>query len=364
MAVKIINTRGSVNAYENGRYNVKLSKMRGIVGAVVTVSMGIIMMIFATYPNIVHSNGTHPYIYMVQNGCPEAYPEISYGDAFKYFFEDCHWRYFYAEEKDKDVVEFHGNCLFDEEKINVGVQFLVDYEEGTFELHTTTIDNESQTKLISGLLMVSVFESYGSSDGIGALSEEALGNAGSTAYSEDVSSDADEFGDDFSEGIPEDEGLGSSGDADALDERMVNIGQDLTYPIMSQGYADGYSPCPVMVNAEDARDTKSGTYEEMLASLINDGTTMYAQPMMYGKKIYTATKWDAPQSEWYDALLTYDQFLYVIGWMQLEHEGTGAEDIYTTGTLDDGKTMSGRWSGGTMSCLSVCIPNIMIIFHF
>lgn len=87
------------------------------------------------------------------------------------------------------------------------------------------------------------------------------------------------------------------------------ISPDLSYPIMAKAYDDPiYSPCAVMVMAS------SGTYDEMLDSLRDD--VMYAPPILGDfdhdgvyECIYTASKWDAYASQWYDILLTKEEFL-------------------------------------------------------
>lgn len=86
------------------------------------------------------------------------------------------------------------------------------------------------------------------------------------------------------------------------------ISLDLSYPVMAKAYDDPRYPCPVMVEAS------SGTYDEMLDSLL-DGV-MYAPPILGDFEhdgvyacIYTVSKWDAPDSQWYDILLTKEEFL-------------------------------------------------------
>jgi len=89
----------------------------------------------------------------------------------------------------------------------------------------------------------------------------------------------------------------------------LEISLDLSYPIMAKAYDNPiYSPCAVMVMAS------SGTYDEMLESLL-DGV-MYAPPILGDfdhdgvyECIYTATKWDAPASQWHDILFTKEEFL-------------------------------------------------------
>lgn len=103
---------------------------------------------------------------------------------------------------------------------------------------------------------------------------------------------------------------------------------------MYRGYTDDYSVCPVMVNDEISGVTKCGTYEEMMESLVDDGITMYVLPIMAEKLIYTAIKWDASKSEWYNGLMTYEQFLNEITFMSYAYEDNGTENFICGGSWD------------------------------
>lgn len=328
--LKYLSPDAPVNAYENERYNDRLSKAKKILAVISAVTV-VIFGFLSMNPNMLE--GSSKYIRMVKEGTPEAYPKITYGNAFDDFFENCKWKYFKSEDG-SDVVEFHGNCLSDGQKAEAGIQFLVFEEKNRFELHAVTLDGESQTKLVSGLFLIQIFESYGSNDGMGTLSDEEENHA-DTASSE------------TSEPEKETEVAENQKEGEESGNQTVRTDTDLLYPILYQGYADGYNPCPVMVNDEISGEPKCGTFDEMLTSIVDDGQTMYAPPVMQGGKIYTATRWDAPEAEWYDGLLTYGQFSTLIFWMEAVHNESGAMDIFTGGSWDDVGALAGRWSGGS-----------------
>lgn len=58
------------------------------------------------------------------------------------------------------MVEFHGTCLYGEEKVKIVAQFVVSYEEGTFELYALSIDDEVQPELVKVSFMLDVFDNY------------------------------------------------------------------------------------------------------------------------------------------------------------------------------------------------------------
>lgn len=67
-------------------------------------------------------------ISMVQNGHPVLIPDITYKDAYDYFFSNPQWRGFEADDG-SDVVEFSGECTYYDEDATVYIQFVIDDEE-------------------------------------------------------------------------------------------------------------------------------------------------------------------------------------------------------------------------------------------
>lgn len=163
--LKYLSSDAPVNAYEKERYNSRLSKLNYILAALATVSAGVFLF-FGVRSDLLE--GSDKYVRMVVSGHPGSYPDISYGDAFDAFFENCEWSYFKSDQG-QDVVEFHGRCFSDGEKKDVDIQFLLSVEDGTFELYASAIDGEFQTEFENGLLLITIFESYGTGDGIGTM---------------------------------------------------------------------------------------------------------------------------------------------------------------------------------------------------
>ena len=111
----------------------------------------------------------------VKNGHPEAYPDITYGEAFGMFFSSPSWRHFtgtrngpdedgdgepdYVED-DVDIVEFTGNCLYSGTEVKALIQFEV-YEE-TFEAVYLSFNDVPQNRLMLNSLILKAFESANS----------------------------------------------------------------------------------------------------------------------------------------------------------------------------------------------------------
>lgn len=173
--LKFLVPEAPVNVYENEKSNTRLSRMRMSI-AITAVVSGVLMIAIA-----VGFGGGSRYVDMVRNGYPEIYPDITYGQAFDAFFSDGEWEYFTSDRGEK-VVEFNGSCLSGSDRVSVTIQFLVDEDQGTFEVYTAAIDGEIQPELVYSLLLLNIFDSYGSDSGNGRLD---LGN-NEPAYDEPV----------------------------------------------------------------------------------------------------------------------------------------------------------------------------------
>lgn len=82
------------------------------------------------------------YVSEVQNGSPELIPEITYKEAYNYFFGNPQWRGFTADDGD-NVVEFSGDCTYKDEPATAYIQFVINYDD-TFYIHyaNCTVDGE------------------------------------------------------------------------------------------------------------------------------------------------------------------------------------------------------------------------------
>ncbi len=160
--LKFLVPEAPVNAYANEKGNLRLAKTKMLLAITATVC-GVLFVIIA----IAFGSG-NSYVEMVKNGSPELYPNITYGEAFEAFFDNCEWEYF-ASEDGKDVVEFHGNCMYGNDRVAVLVQFVVNETAGSFEVWTAAIDGEEQPPLVYSGMLMSVFESYGGEIHIGQI---------------------------------------------------------------------------------------------------------------------------------------------------------------------------------------------------
>lgn len=151
--LKFLVPEAPVNAFANEKSNLMLTRMRWLL-SIVAITCGVVFIVIA----IMRGTGSN-YINIVKNGSPEMYSNITYGEAFDDFFNNSEWKYFEAEDGE-DVVEFHGTCMYGDDRVQVSMQFVVNEDQETFHVWSATIDGEEQPELVYSLLLLKVFESY------------------------------------------------------------------------------------------------------------------------------------------------------------------------------------------------------------
>ena len=57
-------------------------------------------------------------------------------------------------------MEFHGNCFYNDDTVDVCFQFAVDKDQGTFSTEYMGIDGEAQNMLTMSAVVDEVFEEY------------------------------------------------------------------------------------------------------------------------------------------------------------------------------------------------------------
>ncbi len=109
-------------------------------------------------------------ISMVQNGYPVLIPDITYKEAYEYFFENPQWRGFEADDG-SDVVEFSGECTYYDEDAAVYIQFVIDDEESFSMWYAGIVVGEEQFDADDQLFIELVYTPFAT------YSEEVLGEA-------------------------------------------------------------------------------------------------------------------------------------------------------------------------------------------
>ncbi len=97
------------------------------------------------------------YVLMVKGGYRESDPDLTYDKAFSTFFGTPRWSYFESDEG-QDVVEFTGDCTYQEAPVKARIQFVVDEKNGTFEATYLAFNEVPQDALTLTALITTAFD--------------------------------------------------------------------------------------------------------------------------------------------------------------------------------------------------------------
>lgn len=113
------------------------------------------------------------YVKLVKETKNKYYSDLTYGDAFKYFFSNPKWEFFKGERvlettesgatktKEKcDIVEFTGGCTFNDKEVKVVLQFDIDRSKNTFEPSALKFDGEERDMILIDGLIGKAFQEY------------------------------------------------------------------------------------------------------------------------------------------------------------------------------------------------------------
>lgn len=122
-------------------------------------------------------------ISMVQNGHPALIPDITYKDAYDYFFGNPQWRGFKADDG-SDVVEFSGECTYYDEDATVYIQFVIDDEESFSMWYVSIAVGDEKITADEQLFIELVYTPFAtySEEVLGEVLDQDIQNAFSEMY--------------------------------------------------------------------------------------------------------------------------------------------------------------------------------------
>ena len=144
-------------------FNTSLAKeVKGAAFQIIkySVTVAVILGIGVVAANCYNNN---KYINMVKVGSPLAYPDKSYGEAFKDFFSNPKWKYFTSDDNRK-VVEFTGGMTYIDQPVDATIQFTVDdrYEDNVqINMEYVGFNDIPQNNLMKIAMMSAIFEGDG-----------------------------------------------------------------------------------------------------------------------------------------------------------------------------------------------------------
>lgn len=133
----------------------KKSKVLPIVLGVVGGVLALVILIGIV--GGVSSPKDNRYISLVKEGYPlEGNSNVSYGEAFDYFFANPTWEFFVSTE-DEDIVEFTGDCTYLDSPVTACIQFTVNEDDSTFQITYIDFNGVPQDFEVGGELLETVF---------------------------------------------------------------------------------------------------------------------------------------------------------------------------------------------------------------
>ncbi|MDE3032113.1 MAG: DUF4339 domain-containing protein [Acidobacteriota bacterium] len=98
---------------------------------------------------------------LVKTGHLQSHPEKTVGDAVDAFFGDPKWESgtgVAGETEGKTLVDATGRINYLDKAVNARIQFVVNTEEGTFELRAFEMNGIPQNQLMTGVLIEKMYE--------------------------------------------------------------------------------------------------------------------------------------------------------------------------------------------------------------
>lgn len=103
------------------------------------------------------ADADNKYVKMVKGGYRVDDPSVTYEDAFSAFFGTPRWKYFESTEN-QDVVEFTGDCTYQDVPVKARIQFVVDEENGTFDATYLAFNEVPQNAITLAAVIEKAFE--------------------------------------------------------------------------------------------------------------------------------------------------------------------------------------------------------------
>lgn len=108
------------------------------------------------FRSIISSIFDDEYVSMVKNGHLHMAPNITVGDAFANFFGDPEWKSF-ESTSGQMVVEFNGDCTWQDKPAKCRMQFLINKKDDTFETGAVSINGTNLTVLETAAILAKIF---------------------------------------------------------------------------------------------------------------------------------------------------------------------------------------------------------------
>ncbi|MEK4931599.1 hypothetical protein [Bacillus sp. FSL M7-1345] len=99
----------------------------------------------------------HEYVQQIKTAKLPGYEKMAIEEAFHKFFKNPKWKYFVSEDHE-DLVEFTGNCVYQEQEVKAKIQFVLNKEDQTFKLKAMALNDIAQNELTTAAMLHSIYD--------------------------------------------------------------------------------------------------------------------------------------------------------------------------------------------------------------
>lgn len=141
------------NEYDKVIITSRMSNTKSLISAITTLV--ICCALFFVLPLFISDN---QYVRQVKGGHPNAYPNISYEEAFGLFYGSPSWSYMKGSNG-SNIVTFAGQCQYEGKPANIILRFQLN-SDNTFNLVSGSINGIEQNLLVLSTLNSMPFIEY------------------------------------------------------------------------------------------------------------------------------------------------------------------------------------------------------------
>ncbi|MDR4985959.1 hypothetical protein RGU74_20280 [Bacillus cereus] len=99
----------------------------------------------------------HEHVQQIKTAKLPGYEKMTIEEAFHKFFKNPKWKYFVSEDHE-DLVEFTGNCVYQEQEVKAKIQFVLNKEDQTFKLKAMALNDIAQNELTTAAMLHSIYD--------------------------------------------------------------------------------------------------------------------------------------------------------------------------------------------------------------
>ena len=132
---------------------------------IIELVVAVIVLVIALVTTLSSGGSGDKYIQMVKDGTLNGYPQMTVGEAFDGFLSSPKWESGLSDDNVR-FVNVTGGALYNDEEVELAVQFIVDEKTGSFEYNACEVDGTPQSNLVFWGLLEAIYNGDSSPEGM------------------------------------------------------------------------------------------------------------------------------------------------------------------------------------------------------